>query len=106
MYIQIAKVIIIVSILYVWLVRYDNIVKEFKAFNLPEWLRDIVGIIKISSSIFLLSSDIRIMYVGISGILILMISAQFVHLINKTIFMKRLPSLVLIVLSLFVFFYA
>ncbi len=105
MYIQIVKVIIIVSILYVWLVRYDNIVKEFKSFNLPEWLRDLVGIIKISSSIFLLYNDIRIVNVGIAGILFLMISAQVVHFINKTTLIKRLPSLVLIALSLFLFFY-
>ena len=104
MYIQIAKVIIIVSILYVWLVRYNNIVEEFKAFNLPEWLRDFVGIIKISSSIFLLSSDTRIVQVGILGIVFLMLAAQYIHFINQTTFFKRMPSLVLILFSAFIFF--
>ena len=29
------------SIFFVWIVRYANIVEEFKQFRLPDWLRDL-----------------------------------------------------------------
>ena len=36
----------LVSVLFVWVIRYDNIIKEFKQYELPDWLRDFVGILK------------------------------------------------------------
>ena len=42
------KIIVGASIFFVWVVRYQNIVEEFKEFQLPEWLRDMVGIFKIA----------------------------------------------------------
>jgi len=34
------------SIFFVWVVRYGNVVEEFKHYGLPDWLRDLVGILK------------------------------------------------------------
>ena len=42
------KIILVSSIFFVWVVRYQNIIKEFAEYNLPNWLRDFIGIIKIT----------------------------------------------------------
>ena len=36
------------SIFFVWVVRYNNIIQEFKQYGLPHWLRDLVGVLKLS----------------------------------------------------------
>ena len=46
------KILVATSIYFVWVVRYENIVKEFKEFDLPEWLRDVTGILKMSFATF------------------------------------------------------
>ena len=45
------------SIIFVWGVRYNNIKDEFKDFNLPTWLRDLVGIFKLSFAVMLLNDN-------------------------------------------------
>ena len=42
------------SIFFVWVVRYANIIQEFKQYGLPDWLRDLVGILKLTFSLLLL----------------------------------------------------
>ena len=34
------KLLVLASVLFVWFVRYDNIVKEFIEYKYPNWLRD------------------------------------------------------------------
>ena len=51
--IEILQVITASSILFVWVVRYENIITEFQQYQLPVWLRDMVGILKLSFSIML-----------------------------------------------------
>ena len=77
--IEILKIIVLVSILFVWVVRYNNIQKEFEQFNLPNWLRDIVGILKISFAVMLHSDISTIVLIGSGGISLLMIGAIFTH---------------------------
>lgn len=105
MYHEAIKIIIVTSVLYVWVVRYHNIVSEFAAYKLPEWLRDLVGILKISFSLMIFSNDINIVYLGLIGIILLMSCAQVVHFKNKTQLSKRIPSITLIVLSAIVIVY-
>ena len=57
---EIFKIIILVSILYVWVVRYQNIINEFNLYNLPSWFRDLIGILKISFGIMLFSNNHKI----------------------------------------------
>ena len=52
--VEILQIITATSILFVWIVRYENIIKEFQQYQLPVWLRDLVGILKISLAIMLL----------------------------------------------------
>ena len=42
------KALITGSIFFVWVVRYQNIIEEFRLYGLPAWLRDLVGILKLS----------------------------------------------------------
>ena len=53
-FVEILQIITATSILFVWVVRYENIITEFQQYQLPIWLRDMVGILKISFAIMLL----------------------------------------------------
>ena len=51
------KVVISTTLFFVWVVRYDNIITEFrKDYNYPDWLRDLTGITKLSCAVMLLST--------------------------------------------------
>ncbi len=89
------------SVFFVWVVRYANIVAEFKQYGLPDWLRDLVGILKMTLSLLLLIGIERRPFavVGGVGIAILMGAAVITHLRVKNPVFKILPSLTLLVLS-------
>jgi len=80
------------SIIFVWGVRYSNIKDEFKHFNLPKWLRDLVGIFKFAFAIMLLNDNLQIVLFGAIGIAVLMIAALLTHLRLKSPFPRMLPS--------------
>jgi O-antigen/teichoic acid export membrane protein len=84
------------SIIFVWGVRYSNIKDEFKHFNLPKWLRDLVGIFKFAFAIMLLNDSLEIVHFGAIGIAVLMIAALLTHLRLKSPFPRILPSLSLL----------
>ena len=80
------------SIIFVWGVRYSNIKDEFKHFNLPKWLRDLVGIFKFAFAIMLLNDRLEIVHFGAIGIALLMIAALLTHLLLKSPVPRILPS--------------
>ena len=84
------------SIIFVWGVRYHNIKDEFKHFNLPKWLRDLVGIFKFSFAIMLLNDELTIVRLGALGIAVLMIAALFTHIRLKSELHRMLPSFFLL----------
>ncbi|MEP7072422.1 MAG: DoxX family protein [Verrucomicrobiota bacterium] len=92
------------SIFFVWVVRYENIVKEFRTYGLPESLRDVVGILKLTFALCLLIGIERPLFaiIGGSGILILMGAAVVTHLRIKNPVFKMLPSLALLACSAFI----
>ena len=92
------------SIFFVWVVRYDNIVQEFKQYGLPDWLRDLVGILKLTFALLLLLGIQRasLAMIGGLGIAGLMGCAFAVHLRVKNPLFKMLPSLTLLALSLII----
>ena len=92
------------SIFFVWVVRYDNIIQEFKQYGLPDWLRDLVGILKLTFALLLLLGLQRasLAMIGSLGIAGLMGCAFAVHLRVKNPAFKMLPSLTLLVLSLII----
>ncbi|MEI8026918.1 MAG: DoxX family protein [Pseudomonadota bacterium] len=101
-------ILIATSIFFVWVIRYQNIVSEFKEWQLPDWLRDLTGIFKLTFA-FSLILGLKTPYLsilGAVGVALLMGCAQIVHLRANTQFFKRLPSLALLALSLISFFFS
>lgn len=100
------KIFVATSIFFVWVVRYDNILKEFSEFGYPDWLRDLTGILKMSFAAMLLFGplDNSLNVIGSGGIAALMLAAQGAHLRSGTKAFRRLPSLVLLVFSLVIFY--
>ena len=103
--IYLIKAFIAASIFFVWVVRYREIIEEFKFYELPSWLRDLVGILKLSFGFMLFSNDIYAVILGASGIIFLMAAAVYTHVRVKNPFHKMLPALGLIVLNLIIIFY-
>ena len=87
------KIFLFVSLFFVWVVRYENIKKEFTLYGLPAWLRDLVGILKVSFSIMILFNDNYLSTIGCLGILGLMAGAIMTHLRIKNPFQKMIPAL-------------
>ena len=100
------KALVAGSIFFVWVVRYQNIIEEFKAYELPAWLRDLVGIFKLSFALMLFSNDANVILLGASGITVLMLAAMFTHLKIKNPIYKMLPALSLMIISSVIFLYA
>ena len=98
------QLIIAVSISYVWIIRFDNIVKEFKQYGIPDLLRNFVGAMKIALSTLLVAGIWYPDLVLIPALLMagLMICAQVAHVKVKNKFIKFLPSFLLLVLSLLI----
>ena len=98
------QVLVAASIFFVWVVRYDNIIREFKQYGLPDWLRDVVGILKMTFALLLLLGIQRasLALIGSLGIAGLMGCAFAVHLRVKNPAFKMLPSLTLQAFSLII----
>jgi hypothetical protein len=99
------KAFVAASIFFVWVVRYREIIEEFKLYELPTWLRDLVGILKLSFALMLFSNDIYVTILGALGITFLMAAAVYTHVRVNNPFHKMLPAFSLIVLNLIIAFY-
>ena len=100
----IAQLIVAVSIVIVWVFRHENIVKEFEQYGLSGLTRSAVGAAKISLATLLVAG---IWYPGlvlIPALMMgfLMISAQYFHFKVSNSMQKRLPSLALLLLCLYI----
>jgi len=100
----IAQVIVALSIAYVWIFRFDNVVKEFKQYGLSDLIRTIVGSSKIALSTLLVAGIWYPDLVLIPSLLIafLMLSAQYFHFKVSNPWQKHMPSLLLLILCLFI----
>ena len=96
------KIISSVAIFFVWVVRYDNIRKEFVEYNLPSWVRDIVGILKLSFATMLQFSNEEIVKIGALGISVLMLGAVVTHLRLKSNFRRYIASVAMLSISIFI----
>ena len=96
----IAQMVLALSVAYVWIFRYDNVVKEFKQFGLNDITRNFVGASKIALAALLLAGIWHSSLVQIPAVLmgLFMISAQYFHFKIKNPFIKHLPSLLLLIL--------
>lgn len=93
---EILSILVFGSIIFVWGIRYNNIKDEFKHFQLPNWLRDLVGILKLSFAIMLFSDNLELIQIGASGIALLMVAALITHVRLKSEPFRMLPSFALL----------
>lgn len=100
----IAQLIVAVSIVIVWVFRFDNIVKEFKQYGLNDLTRTMVGSAKIALATLLVAGIWYPALVLIPALLMafLMLSAQYFHFKVNNPWQKRVPSLFLLLLCLFI----
>jgi hypothetical protein len=104
--IELIKIVSSVAIFFVWVVRYENIRKEFDDYNLPTWLRDLTGILKLSFAWMLHSSDLRIVVAGSSGITLLMLAAVVTHVRLKSTFRRYIASVTMLLLSITILYFS
>jgi DoxX-like family len=100
----VAQLTVALSIVYVWIFRFDNIVKEFKQYGLNDLTRSIVGAAKIALSTLLVAGIWYPALILIPALLMtfLMVSAQYFHFKIGNPWHKHIPSLLLLILCLFI----
>lgn len=100
----IAQLIVALSIVYVWVFRYNNILKEFKQYGLSDLARNIVGAAKIALSTLLVAGIWYPSLILVPALLLafLMVSAQYFHFKTGNPWQKHIPSLLLLILCLFI----
>lgn len=100
----VAQLIISISIVIVWVFRFDNIVKEFEQYGLSSLIRSIVGSSKIALATLIVAGIWYPSLVLIPVLLMafLMISAQYFHFKVNNSWQKRMPALFLLVLCLLI----
>ena len=91
-YLELLRIIIACSIFFVWVVRYQNIVEEFKAYGLPNSLRDGIGITKLSCAYMLATNNPTFISIAASVLAFLMAAAFITHLRCKSPPLKMVPS--------------
>ncbi len=98
------QVTVAASVLYVWIFRYPNVIKEFEQFKLSELTRNAVGASKIALATLLITGIWYPSLVLFSALLMggFMLSAQFFHFKAKNPITKRLPSFLLLLLCSFI----
>jgi len=99
-----AQFVVALSIVIVWVFRFDNIVKEFKQYGLSDLIRTMVGSTKIALATLLVAGIWYPALVLIPALIMafLMVSAQYFHFKVKNPWQKRMPSLFLLQLCLFI----
>ena len=101
---HLSQIILAISVLYVWTFRFHNVIKEFQQFGLSDLTRNFIGATKISLATLLIVGVWYPSLVFIPSVLmgLLMVSAQYFHFSARNPFVKKLPSLILLALSIFI----
>ena len=101
------RTVISTALFFVWVVRYDNIIMEFrKDYNYPDWLRDLTGIAKLTCAVMLLSTNTELNELGLKGIITLMAFAILTHIKVKSKPRKAVPSVLLMSLCLALLYFS
>ncbi len=99
-----AQVIIALSVAFVWIIHFPNVVKEFHEYGLSDRVRSLVGETKIALATLLIAGIWYPALVLVPALIMagLMACAQVAHVRAKHPWQKYVPSLGLLALSLFV----
>jgi len=103
-YFNLAQIVVATAVAYVWIFRYPVIIKEFKEFGLNDTMRTFVGAAKISLATLLIAGIWHPSLILIPAILmgLFMLAAQYFHFKIKNPFIKHLPSLIFLILCVFI----
>lgn len=101
---QIAQLAVAACVTYVWTFCLKTLIQEFKQFGLSPQIRSIIGVVKIALATMLVMA---VWYptpvLGPAMIMgLLMVAAQYFHFKGKTPVIKRIPSMVLLVLCVYI----
>ncbi len=101
---HLSQIIVAISVVYVWTFRFHNVLKEFEQFGLSDLTRNIVGATKIALGTLLVTGIWYPSLVFIPSVMmgLLMIGAQYFHFKISNPFIKHLPSLILLILCIFI----
>ena len=99
-----AQLVVALSVAFVWVVRFPNVVKEFHQYGLSDLVRSAVGATKIALATLLVAGIWFPALVVIPALLmvLLMVCAQLAHAKAHHPWQKYVSSLLLLVLSLLV----
>jgi len=102
--ITVLQIAVAASVAFVWIFRYHNVVAEFKQFGISDVVRNAVGAAKTALATMLV---VGIWYtpavpLGAAGMAAFMLAAQFFHFKAGNPFIKKLPSLILLLLCAFI----
>jgi len=104
---SVLQILIAVSVWVVWVLRFENIVKEFELFGYPVWFRSLVGAVKISLAALLVAGIWypSLVFYSATTMAMLMMGAQVTHFRVKNPLSKFIPSFVLLTLSALVAYF-
>lgn len=102
--ITVLQIVVASSVAFVWIFRYHNVVAEFKQFGISDVVRNAVGASKIALATMLVVGIWfpGLVPLGAAGMAAFMLAAQFFHFQAGNPFIKKLPSLILLVLCVFI----
>ena len=103
-FLECLKIFVAVSIFYVWVPRYFNIVEEFKQYKYPDQLRDIVGILKLTFAFMLVAKDGQFVVLASGGLIVLMSAAFITHLRVKNNYKLFFPSMSQIIMNSYILY--
>ncbi len=102
--VKVLQLIVSLSVVYVWVFRYHNVIREFKEFGLSDISRNAVGTSKIAIATLLVAGIWFSSLVFYAAVLmgLFMMSAQFFHFKTGNPFIKKLPSMTLLILCVII----
>ena len=98
------KILVPISIFYVWVPRQDNIRREFESYNYPDWLRDLTGIFKLTFAVMLIAGSDEMVLLASGGLVLMMIAAFATHMKVKNGPKWFMPSLTQIAMNAYIFY--
>ena len=101
---QILQLVVASSVFFVWTFRIHNVIEEFKLFGFNEVQRSLIGATKLALSTLLIVGIwyVNLVFIPACLMAVFMIGAQYYHYKIRDPFMKYVPSLVLLFLSLII----
>ncbi|RRO15935.1 DoxX family protein [Flavobacteriaceae bacterium 14752] len=99
-----AQIAVAISVAFVWILRMHNVKKEFEQFGLSLKVRSFVGFAKTVISTLLVVGIWypELVFYAAVGMAFFMAAAQYFHWSAGNPMKQKLPSLILLVLSVFI----